>query len=288
MRVSNSGGENIPSTGLSSPAILESEFPEPYTIDVNMQLTLVIGEQEKQIKFPNTTKVKMTALEVVKTIISQAFFPIRSENKRIVLVDPSRVSIRGGEALGFRKVKAAKARRLYPSWGMRTKRELRFSAPIPQEKYTIQYITDSRYCPRCRGTLFENDFRLDFGSPKIIVDENLLYQQLQKLLLTRLGSNPYHAWYGTSIPSRIGNKTSNLTATQLKEEVRRALTNFQTVQREQAKYQALSLKEQLYRVVRVDAFPHKEDPTLYYVEVEVMNASTERIKIDTFVKIGGV
>jgi len=114
----------------------------------------------------------------------------------------------------------------------------------------------------------------------MIRDENLLQQAVLKILLTDKGSNPYHLWYGTDLKSRIGSKAISGVAALISEDVRRALSRYQALQLEQAKYQSVSFKERLYAVTEVKVTPHAQDPTIFMLSVTVQNASSQPVTLD--------
>ncbi len=101
-----------------------------------------------------------------------------------------------------------------------------------------------------------------------------------KILLTDLGSNPFHPWYGTSIRQRIGSKALMGVASVLSEDVRQALSRYQALQTEQAKYQVVSFKERLYGILGVDVKRHAQDATTFLIEVTVQNASGTPIALN--------
>ena len=68
-------------------------------------------------------------------------------------------------------------------------------------------------------------------------------------------------------------------ATLINEDVRKALTKFQSLQREQARFQKVSFKERLLSIISVQMAPHAQDPTTFMVNVVVQNASSDPINI---------
>jgi len=77
-------------------------------------------------------------------------------------------------------------------------------------------------------------------------------------------------------------------AAALSAEVRRALTAHQTMQRQQGKVQRITLKEQLYSILNVQTFPSADDPTVFFVEVTVQNASSEPVVLNIVYATKGV
>jgi hypothetical protein len=79
-----------------------------------------------------------------------------------------------------------------------------------------------------------------------------------------------------------------MVASIIDEDVRRALENLQRLQQEQAKYQQVSFKEQLYQILSIQTRPHIQDPTIFLVDVFVRNASQEPVNISVVFAIPSV
>ena len=121
----------------------------------------------------------------------------------------------------------------------------------------------------------------------MVEDENLLYQAALKTVLTVKGSNPYHEWYGTSIMTRIGHKIVANVAGVINDEIGKALEKFKGLQASQAKYQTVSLKERLLKVVSLSVLPHVDDPTMFMIDMVVANAAMEPIKLTIVYTVPG-
>ena len=123
---------------------------------------------------------------------------------------------------------------------------------------------------------------------QLLYYENLLYQACLKAILTVKGSNPYHPGYGSSIMSRIGQKNNLLAASQIKEDIVKALSSIQNLQNGQMKYQQVTDKERLYRVSSVNV-SNTQDPTVFLVDVVVVNGSNKPVSISiTYTAPGAV
>ena len=143
------------------------------------------------------------------------------------------------------------------------------------------------FCPRCRATYIENDWRFDEEGDTLLIDnENLLYQACLKALLTRKGSNSYHPAYGSSIMDRIGSKVVGATLTLLQEDVRAALLKVQTVQSAQRKYQLVTDKERFYSLREVKVTPG-DDPTTVLIQVSVVNAALIPVSLSIVFSVPG-
>lgn len=303
--VNDNPGLFIPREGLPSAAVLSSAVSGPFDIKQNEDTLIVEASSgSATLSFGAKGTIRRTTDQVVKLIQKAQWEHVvaRNEGGYLVFVDSNKVGpfafvrVRGtvAAALGFGQPAvsdrqwAAYGREVYPGWDLYqrpdeiTNRFIRFRKPVqgnPMIKVT--YSVPVQRCLRCRATFVENDYRFDeTGSSILIQNENLLYQAVLKILLTDLGSNPFHPWYGTSIRQRIGSKALMGVSSVLSEDVRQALSRYQALQTEQAKYQQVSFKERLYSVQGVSVKRHQQDPTTFLIEVTVQNASGTPVTLD--------
>lgn len=179
----------------------------------------------------------------------------------------------------------------------------RFVTPVMGNPLlTVSYVTAQGRCLRCKATGVENDYRFTAtstaatsntpakpaGDVFMVTNEDLLYQAALKIVLTQKGSNPFHPSYGSSVMSRIGSKSVTATAAQINQDVRRALQILQDTQASQSKYQPVTARERLYAILGVSTSPDEYDPTVYYVNVTVQNASTTPIVLNIVYATSGV
>jgi phage baseplate assembly protein W len=78
---------------------------------------------------------------------------------------------------------------------------------IPQRKYMANYLTKTEDCPKCLGTLFENDLQLsEIGDIVTVEGNDYARQQVEKIILTLRGDNQFEPDYGSSLNASIGQK----------------------------------------------------------------------------------
>lgn len=300
----------IPQGGLYTPAVLRASGSGPYDIVENedrITITTSAGSQSFSFGISNTVS-RMSANDVVSFLTTRLLTvaTATSENGHLVLSDLNRVGpdsyvkISGTAAisLGFGAPKtgtsaanhrqwSSRGVQLYPPWRLHTRpdeitnRFPKFDQPISSNPvFKVTYTATPHRCLRCGGTYVENDYRFDQSGQLIMIqNEDLLYQAALKIVLTDRGSNPYYPWYGSSVKSRVGSKAISGVAALIGEDIRRALTKFQDLQKEQSKFQKVSFKERLLSVVSVNAYPHVQDSTTYMVDVVLQNASSEAINL---------
>lgn len=293
----------IPPGGLFSQAQITGSVQEPYRIQVcDTSFTVQSSTEIATVTVPSGARV--TASSIVK-LLQNALTDVAVEviNGHLVLTDTAKigpessliVSGSAANALGFDLQRGARGKRIYPGWGLAslasiTGRFIKFVDPIKQNPFfKVAYVADAVHCPRCSATHVENDYRFNLqGEEVFIQDENLLYQAALKILLTRIRSNPYHPGYGSAITSRIGAKAIGATASLITGDVQQALSNMQSLQIAQSKFQAVSAKERLYAVSSVRVTPSPDDATMFLVDVVVRNASGDPVAISIVFTVPGV
>jgi hypothetical protein len=294
----------IPSTGLFSPALLTGSESGPFnlTTETNV-LTVTNGTEAQTVALPTGFRVKTDAI-VLLFLRVLSTMAVENDNGHLVFTDASdvglssRITVTGtaADALGFTNQKSTRGRKLYPSWQLAAQDDtIRNLFPMFTESiknnptFKVTYTSPVERCLRCGGTFIENDFRYNLqGDPILIDNENLLYQAALKMMLTDKGSNPYHRWYGTGLRQRIGLKALSATAALVNEDIRNALGKMQKIQAAQAKYQPVSLRERMNKVLAVDVLPHETDNTAFLVDVVVSNASGRPISLSIVFSVPGV
>lgn len=295
----------VPSTGLSTTAQLYSTVSGPFDVVENEDVMTITTSQGTFTLALGVTGVQRFKAEKIAAMARAAGFDsygwIEDVKGHLAITDtyrvgPESVAKVGGTAaalLGFGKVgtndyqRAARGRHLYPGWRLEVREDEivnRFPAFVSAIQtnpvFKVTYSVPKSRCLRCVGTETENDVRFAATGGAIFVDdEDLLYQASLKILLTEKGSNPFHPWYGTSITERIGSKALGSVAATLQEDVKNALEKLQAVQNAQSEYQTVSPKERLYAILNIQVLPHEQDPTTYFVDVTVQNASSEPVRL---------
>lgn len=278
----------IPNTGLKQPAELVSFFSGAYNIR-NTARTLTIKTASENLTIDLTVGEKIKTDRIVEVINTKAKTFIASNKKgHLALTDLSSVGEDStievyGNAManfGFDKQSSARGVTVYPSWSIQNGR-IFFSKRIKENPvFQVSYITEKESCRRCNGSGRElNPFIDQKGHYVEIENENLLYQACMKALVTERGSNPNHPWYGSNLQKRIGSKSLAGIASTIREDVRFCLQQLQRMQSEQSRYQEVTSKERLYRVLSTEVLQKKDDPTVFLIDVEVQNASLEVVSL---------
>ena len=286
----------IPSEGLTSQAQITGQFSEPFLIIKDEGELIILGSLDS-VRF--VLPLGSITAQEVKAIFDERYsgnyLRCEAKNGYLTFTDlgfkglSSTIKVSGlaTAALGFQRQKGATGNVLYPAWSLRRKTNQDrflypyFETPIKANPYfKISYTVPRSFCLRCKGTGVENDYRFDAqGNVFLIANEDVLYQTALKIILTHRGSNFFHPEIGTSLHTFIGKKAVNSVSAAIAADVRRALLVYQNIQKEQAKYQQVTLKERLYQIVKVTVNPHKDNPTIFLLEVVVTNASQDPVNL---------
>lgn len=118
--------------------------------------------------------------------------------------------------------------------------------------------------------LFEN------GDVKKVVDTDKLIQDILKICLTDVGSNPINPWYGSYLSrSVIGNpEDSGLLVQLAKSQLSSALENLKKLQSLQVNaFQKVSPSEHISSILDVSVVRNAVDPRLYDIRISVLTKS---------------
>jgi phage baseplate assembly protein W len=150
------------------------------------------------------------------------------------------------------------------------------------EYYEVTYYTRASECRRCMGLRIENDYRYTLdGQLETVVEEEKLIQEVKKIVTTLVTSNPFHTWYGTSIPALIGGKISNagFIRTKLMNEITVALTQYASLQRQQARLQEgkVTPGERFSKLLQVQVDQDVTEPTAFNITIAFTNQKRETL-----------
>lgn len=143
--------------------------------------------------------------------------------------------------------------------------------------FELDYPTIVGACRRCAALSNEWDHRYDAsGEPILARDTELLLQEAEKIVITVLGSNVFHPWYGTDLEKLIGRKVlvnSSYLESQVQQGVTKALNRLQSLKAQQARLQPVTDLEYLARVAGVEVRQDPADPVFLSVKITLQNRS---------------
>lgn len=138
--------------------------------------------------------------------------------------------------------------------------------------FEISYTTYSQLCRKCYGRDILYDHAFDStGRLILVLFEQKLIQQVIKILMTKIGSNPFVTGYGTSIPDVIYTAIRDPEGlkSELVTEVSLAIEKQRNIHYYQNEVQYHSPREILDRLIDVQVARSNDDPRVYYIAVEV-------------------
>ncbi len=167
-----------------------------------------------------------------------------------------------------------------------------FDAPLKSigDFVELSYNTVQNQCRRCGGTGVEDDWRYGFtGDTGEVRDEALLIQEIEKIMFTVRGTNPFHTWYGTTLTETVGKKLAmgNFVQNLIVTDITTTFNRWQSIKTQQQNVvrQFVSDKEFPFRLLSVQIQQSTQDPTVIYVIATVQNRSTQPIQISRGLKL---
>lgn len=284
--------------GLFSSAEIIFPLNAPYKI-TNPNYTFIYQDISYPIKFEtgllNANQIQNTlikSLPMNKVEVNLVNQSIQIKDKTSGL--SSRLELQGDlSKFGFTYDKyKAQGKLLHTGWKLFKRDDglgyfIRFNENV-KGNYLISYTTEKNYCNRCASTGVENDLRFnEYGEIKQVEKHDLLYQQVAKVCLTKINSNPQHAWYGTNAFDYIGVKQGNLAKLSIEESVRQALNQHINIQNQVGRIQKLSLEEQIASVRKIDVQQVANTNNAYLVDIVLVSRSNTTVNINIVFAVPG-
>ena len=124
------------------------------------------------------------------------------------------------------------------------------------------------------------DLSLQNGDLAKVTNSDKLIQDILKICLTDVGSNPIHPSYGSFLSrSVVGNANKTSMIVQIAQaQINTCLTNLQSLQQVQLKtYQQMTADEQLASILGISVQRNVFDARLYTVKIKVMTKGIQAI-----------
>jgi hypothetical protein len=222
-------------------------------------------------------------------------------------------TIAGYQAVGITPGRSAKGRQIYPSWTIGapnrqisslpttpsdpsssvliTDRILKFSNIFPNNDPLIQvsYVTTSVNCRRCHGSRIEYDYNVVGGTYEEVRNLDLLAQELDKFLYTKIGTHFKWQWLGSGLIDKIGGKGSTGVATinaLITVDIQSAFRTYQSIKEQQEQRfptQEVTDAEYPFNLDSVEVQIQPEDPTVAIVTTTVTSRTFERTGFERIV-----
>lgn len=106
-----------------------------------------------------------------------------------------------------------------------------------------------------------------------------LTQDIVKMLLTTIGSNPYHEWYGSLLTEDVVGLYGDIRTLQRNAEstISEALENMAALQAQQKSYQNVTAQESIGAITNVSVERDPTDPRQWIVRVSVLSKSLSEV-----------
>jgi hypothetical protein len=310
----------VPPAGLWSRAAIACMSPGPYRIKrgVNDLLYLRLGHDPPA--FVQLITGSVSASDLVKDLTRKIpALSFSSENNKLVVrsrlptngaafsfVDPkwtdktqslpttARVLAAYGR-LGIIPGRVATGKLLFPPWSVirdtnsaiDTDKMIQLHGSISNNNpiFQVSYVTYANYCRRCKGARIEFDYNVMNGTYESIDGADLLSQEFDKFLFTRLGSHWKWPWLGSRLIDRIGGKGVAGRTTvnaMLSLDVSQAFAVYQNIKMQQDRespFQRVSDAEYPFSVRSIDVSVNPDDPTIALVGIVLISRSSGPITL---------
>ena len=129
--------------------------------------------------------------------------------------------------------------------------------------------------------LINNDLNmLPNGTMRTVVDTQKLRQDVLKLILTQLGSNRFHSWYGCTVSEDIIGKNlpDNMMGLDIQTSISQSLDRLKKLQQQQLTTQKVSLAELINVIGEIIAYRAPEDRRQIKIEVTVYSRRLTKVE----------
>lgn len=313
-------GVEVPAAGLASTPILPFKNPGTYRIraGVNDLLYMGVGDEvprmiqllkgnvraedlaeDLQQKVPslNFSVVKnRVVVSAKRPTVGTAFsFPDpRWTDVTASLITTSRI-LGAFTTLGIVPGRAAYGREVYPGWQVQRDvdspderdRKIVLNRPLANNDPILQVnlVTYSSFCRRCQGSRIEYDYRVIGDTYETVQGVDLLFQEMDKFIFTKIGSHWKWAWLGSNVLNRVGQKGSTgfvSADAAISMDITKAFGVYQNIKMQQdTRFPSQDVTDAEYpqALGSIDVQLRPDDPTIALARVSVISRSTEPLTI---------
>ena len=137
--------------------------------------------------------------------------------------------------------------------------------------------------------IVNGDLSIKNGDLDTINGKDKLIQDVLKIVLTEVGSNPFNPWYGSYVSrTLIGSYLdSDIVLSAAKNQLQIAIENLKALQQKQLESgQKMSPEEQISVILNVIVDRNAFDPRLFEVVIKILNKSFG--KVDTSFRVSNI
>lgn len=311
-------GLQIPSSGFISIPKLPFSRSGPYTIRKDQSDLLCIKIGDGAIRFIQVISgFSVSAKDLAKDISNKipelnvgvendhVIFTAKNPTIRVAFSFPDPRWIDRTESLPetarilgfFKQVGIVPGRsvvgyKLFPGWNLvqdpnvnfGEEKIIKLNNPIPNRDPVIQlsYVTLSENCRRCGGIRIEFDYNVVSNTYEIVQNTDLLAQEADKFIFTKLGSHFRWNWLGSNLINRIGSKNSGPgSSAAITTDIVQAFRTYQNIKSQQDSLvsQQITDSEFPYSLSSIDVVVPDDDPTIAIVNFEITSRSRSPIEL---------
>lgn len=302
----------VPSSGVHVPAQSSGTKEGPFNVieGINNLLHVrVNGGALQTATLPTSTRTPVSRIadqlnariQGVRFSADRNFLIFRSDltgRDSTVFIDPTSTL---AATVGVKANRVFRGQEVAPGWTLindhnteldRPVRMVVFDSPLRgyNDHVEINYTTVRQECRRCGGVGVENDWRYGKnGSVAEARQEALLIQELQKIIYTVRGSNPFHPWYGATIVEQIGQKLSarGIVQNAIVSDIYSTFSRWQSIKKQQEDNvgQFVEDEEFPFRLTSVTLDQSQQDPTVVFVNIEIQNRSLQALQLSRGIKL---
>lgn len=301
---------DVPSMGVYLPATSGGLREGPFDVKPGVNNRLVVssnGQALQTVNLPAGSQMstKQMAYHLNQLTSGLQFYEEKNTLKfrsnelgpsATVYIDPSSTLT---STVGFRAGRVFRGVKVAPGWSLindpytlwdRPTRMIVFDEPLKgfNDFVEISYATVKEECRRCGGIGVENDWSYTPDGQIIEArDEALLLQEIQKIIYTGKGSNPFFSWYGTAIVELIGQKQVIQGALQntVTSEVGTSFRYLQSLKAKQETVQFLTDGEVPSRLDGIILEPSSDDPTVIFVTINFQTRARRPIQLTRGIRL---
>jgi len=151
-----------------------------------------------------------------------------------------------------------------------------------------QYVTLSTFCRKCAGLKYGDDFEyLNDRDIRTCKDEELLLQMVEKYIITRVGSNPFHIWIGTILYTMVGSKITDqdLLKSRMTEQANNAIEMLKSVQKQMQSTGREMTPGELFGDLLFMQVTQESDPSLFTITVRFTSQRGKQLEYEQLVNL---
>lgn len=125
------------------------------------------------------------------------------------------------------------------------------------------------------------------GDLQLVKDSEKLRQDVLKILITPVGGNKAHTWYGSNVGNALigGFFDKEFTMNSATQQVRNALETLQIMQKSQSKTQTVTSAEMIMAIKDVYINTNPTDPRVVQLRASVLTSALTAVDVKFYVRL---